>query len=224
MASEKAAQMRQMHPLISNTELAYNLIYDEIIAGTLKMGQKLHQEKLSEAYAMSRSPIRDALLRLEKEGFVVNEGGGFRVCTVDVMDYIEYSEFRINIESFSAYYAARNASREQLCQMEQYVQQCEERAAEKDLRGFCKADEKFHDLIAEASCNQYVQLWFEKNRQKITFYRYLFTAPNNFDYPVKQHRRILAALKQHEEELASRAMKKHLDNYIKYLRSKLTYG
>lgn len=222
MQRDRVKELRQAHPLISNTELAYDMLYEDIITGRLKMGQKIPQEALAESYEMSRSPLRDALLRLEREGFVERDkGNGFRVCTADIIDYIEYSEFRVNLESFSAFYGARNATDEQIAQMERYVRLCEQAASEGDIRSFCKADEQFHLLIAEASCNQYVMLWFQQNRQKVMFYRYLFTAPDNFDYPVKQHRRILRAIREHEENQAAAAMEKHTNNYIKYLRSKL---
>lgn len=69
------------HPFYNNTDLAYECILDRILSGDLKPGDKLLQENLSKNLDMSRTPIRDALIRLERENYLEKNGTGFQVCS-----------------------------------------------------------------------------------------------------------------------------------------------
>lgn len=108
--AKSISRKRENNPFISQGELAYEVLLDAIISGNLEIGEKLNQEELSKQLNMSRTPIRDALIRLNNEKLITKGENGSYVYRIDIKDYMEFCEFRLMIEETAAYYAARSIS------------------------------------------------------------------------------------------------------------------
>lgn len=213
MADMRIAARRKENPFINQICLAHDLILEDIATGVIAAGSKIQPERLAKQFDMSRSPVREALMQLAEERYVqLDANGSFYACQDDVIDYFEYWLFRVNLEQFSAYHAARNICPEQMARLRQNVKCSELCAKEHDVSGFLKADEEFHRLIAEASGNRYVLQWLEDNLQRMTLYRYRFANLGIvFDYSLQKHKKILKAVIDHDDELAQETMRLHLE-------------
>ena len=105
----------------------YEYLKENIIYGNIKPGDRLIEEKISEELQVSRSPIREAVRMLEKDGLLsVNKSGGVTVVEPTIEDYRNLYECRVEIESLAAYYAAERRSSEKLEEIKSYLIQMDE--------------------------------------------------------------------------------------------------
>ena len=148
---------REQNPFISQGELAYQVLLDAIIAGDIEIGEKLNQEELSKQLDMSRTPVRDALIRLSNEKIISKgDNNGSYIHKIDIKDYMEFYEFRVMIEETAAYYAARSISDRGLEDLKKNLDQYVEACNRHDGNTAWGLDDKFHSLIIQASRNSYL--------------------------------------------------------------------
>lgn len=203
-------------PFLNNTELAYEIILQKILSGEWNSGDKIHQEGLSNSFDMSRTPIRDALARLEQEKFLVrNERNGYQVRQIQLKDYIDFCEFRLCLETKAAYMAARNISDKQLDELKANLEKHENTSASKNLHQILLLDNEFHRIIAEASDNDYIYKTIQKYRSKAIFNMTYLVKEHSVKYVYNKHLAIYQAIRANDEEQAEKMMRSHLLFYLK---------
>lgn len=218
----RAEKMLEDNPFLSNMELAYRLIFEDIILGRYQIGERLLQDKLSGLYGMSRTPVRDSLLKLETEGYVEKDGSsGFKVKEIDVVDYMEFWEFRRCMETHMAAVAATNITEMQLKKFRKNLEGTKKMGEYGNSLDIFRYDEEFHNLIVEAADNQYFQGAYEHYEAKIRYYRYLFQKQVNSVTIYAGHYRIYKALEKRNESEAKDAMYYHLSFFMKHFRNKV---
>lgn len=201
---------------LSNTDLAYELILLDILDGVLKSGEKINQESIAAKFNMSRTPIRDALIRLESEGFIIKNGkAGYNVYTLQLQDYADFYEFRTQYEAHAAYLAARNITCRQLEQLQNNLTEYQNACIQIDLKRIFSLDLQFHSLIVEASRNRYLIEISEQYKRKRDFYTRLVINEDTLYGMNKKHEMIFNAIKNCNEDEAKKAMESHLKFYIK---------
>lgn len=127
----------------------YGALREDILACHLSPGEELREQDLAQRYAVSRSPVRDALLRLERESLVsVHPRQGYRVAPVSVVAARDLLRFRALLEPACAALAARNASDADLAGLDAAV------AFDGTTQDFIAYNRHFHGLLAEASGNR----------------------------------------------------------------------
>jgi DNA-binding GntR family transcriptional regulator len=192
--------------------------------GKYKNGERLQQGKLSSLYEMSRTPIRDALIRLESEGYVTrDESAGYKVSEIDVSDYIEFWEFRRYLESKVASLAASNITEHQLNELKNNLERLLECGKEGEFLDIFHCDEEFHDIIINACGNKYYRGIFDLYKDKIKYYRYLYQRQVNAVMIYNGHYKIYKAFEKHDVEEARHAMYQHMNMFMEHLRNKLKY-
>lgn len=121
-------------PFLNQTELACELVLQEILNGQLSPGEKIPQEQLAVLFGMSRTPVRDALIRLEEERFLEKNGGaGYQVSRIRLKDYVDFCEFRLMLEAKAAYLAARYITEKQLEQLRENMERFRKAAGGREL-------------------------------------------------------------------------------------------
>ena len=202
------------HPFCNNTDLAYECILDQILSWDLKPGDKLLQENLSKNLDMSRTPIRDALIRLERENYLEKNGTGFQVCSFQIRDYFELCEYRLVIEPKAAFFAARNIMDEQMERLSRNMEE-QRKNAGRDLRKSMALDNEFHNIIAEASGNSYI-LETVNSYQSRKIFNYQFALQGEtYKFVKNKHEAIYDAICRRDEKAAEEAMISHLRFYAK---------
>ncbi|ALM52646.1 GntR family transcriptional regulator [Halomonas huangheensis] len=143
-----------------NTELplgeqAYIRLRDLLRHGNLKSGQRLSESEICDRFAMSRTPVREAIRRLQSEGLLGSTPGGrIVVAEIDLERVEEIYDMREAVEGLAARLAARNARTPDLMRLEKILQ---EQRAEPDTEvRFLNINDRFHGAIYTLSRNRYV--------------------------------------------------------------------
>jgi DNA-binding GntR family transcriptional regulator len=138
------------------TEQAYRLIEEQIVTLRLKPGDVLSEQKLSAALKIGRTPIREALQRLAREGLVtILPRKGILVSDINPRSQLLVLEVRREIERLLSRTGAERAGKEQRTQLQEIAQGMDRAAKTNDDIAFMRLDREMNALLAEASHNEY---------------------------------------------------------------------
>lgn len=216
---EKAKVLRADNPFMSSTDISYKIILEMILDGAMIPGERVPQDTFAELFSMSKTPIRDAILRLESEGFVEkSDKAGYQVADVEYRDYRNFCEFRRIIESNAAYYAAVNITIQELKALKDCHERMHKAVEERALEQFIGLDEEFHWLIVQASHNSFLIDAYLGYMGKRKFYTSLSVRGNeNYVRFKNKHDDIYDAIVHNREQEAKKAMESHLSGLHTFL-------
>jgi GntR family transcriptional repressor for pyruvate dehydrogenase complex len=197
----------------------------EILTGSYSSVQTLPTEgRLCEVFGVSRTVVREAIRGLQAQGLIeVSQGRPARVKPVDPQSVIEtlqtflhrgnhllldLVEVRRPLESGIAALAAARITPEQIAMLRQSI---DEMAAAKSLNGRVAADERFHDILADATGNRVFRMILAVLVDMIRQSRRRTISKAGLDVAVAGHRAVLAALEKRDPEMARHAMLEHLN-------------
>jgi DNA-binding GntR family transcriptional regulator len=152
----------------TQTEKAYRLLREKLMAGELEPGQRLVNRQLATEFGISVIPLREAISRLASEGLIQQiPGSGSFVRSTDEREMEELITFRACIESGAAAEAAANISARQLDSLRHYIEEWEalakkiaersdQQATNSQIRRWMEIEEAFHTAIVEASRNRFL--------------------------------------------------------------------
>lgn len=204
-------QIKHIHPFINNTELAYEIILQLILEGHLQPSEKLQQEVFASFFGMSRTPIREALIRLEQDRFIEkNDSNGYHVCPLHLKDYIQFCEFRTILETQAAFQAARNITTTELKELADNITALKAAIEENNYYQIMHLDLDFHMMICKASRNDYIYKTMLQYRNKLIFNMKMAVTGYNFHALYNKHLRIYKAIRATDEYTAQQAMQGHL--------------
>lgn len=208
--SEKPAELHGTEPR-SLAENAYDILIDQILARRLKPGQMLNERSLSVEMNISRTPIREALTRLESEGFVTRHNG--RLITVrdfSAQEIMYIFHVRSILEVDGIKYATDRISDETLDKLETIFER-QTHGPVPDAGNHWDADDLLHDSIAEATGNTVLAELVKNLRRKTQMFN-LKRMPERFLPGNEEHLTIIRALRSRDVAAAQAAMSRHLDN------------
>lgn len=187
-----------------------NRLRSMILGAELKPGQRLVEDDLCERLNVGRTPVREALLLLQGEGFLSRERG-WVVETIDRSEVRAIFESRAAIEAATARLAARHADQAELDALARMIEAMEpaETLTRADLNSL---NTQFHKLIVTASKNILLAQFHERTQFHYWMLRVpiLFSESEVRDTNI-QHRKILEALVKRDEEDADRAARLHVE-------------
>lgn len=217
----------QVNVLTLNEQVA-DRIRGDIIAGRIRAGQRLNQDLLGERFDVSRTPIREALRILEREGLVAYYPRlGAVVADLSVGDLEELYEIRSIVEPYNAALAVPNVGHEDVRAMERCLGRMGE--AEGRREAWFEAHAKFHQRLNVRSGRRRLNALIEGLRQQteryVRIYQLLSAAGDDlFD----QHRRIFEEVRAGKQQGVRRVVREHLelvrDRVIEYLRGEQASG
>ncbi len=197
---------------VSLEKLAYDAIKKAILAFQLKPGESLVESDLAAQLNISKTPVRDALLRLEKEGLVVKVPyKGASVSEVNQQIMNEIFEIRAVLEGLAARLATPLMVDADLKRAAQLIDQHEQALLHNDPDEASYLNRQFHDLIVQQSTNQWLKQILSNLEEHLKRYRTL----SNFQVgrlgkSIEEHRMILNALHTRQPDQAETAMRAHL--------------
>lgn len=205
--------MQSVTPKPSLSEEAYSEIRQALLSGELQAGQRLSEPELALRFKTSRSPIREALVRLEHEGFVERLASGrLRVATLDSGDLEQLYVVRANVEGLAARLATPLLRTVDLEHMGASVEKMERCVRKRDAAGAIAAGQEFHDTITRGCGNQPLVAVLEGLRAHISRFRAVVASFKDYDPDrVTEHRRILKAFYQRNAEQAEAEMIRHVE-------------
>lgn len=190
------------------TQQAFRYIRDEIVRGKLDGRQHLTESYFAERFGISKSPIREALSRLESEGLItIVPRRGAYVVQLSMQDIEEIFELREALEALVAKDAVLD---EKILQrMRATVISAKRFREENDKSNYIRADASFHTTLAEASSNSRLKKILENMRNQMLIVR-ARTFELSSHTSVNQHLDILEALEQGKREEAATLMAEHI--------------
>ena len=132
---------------ISLATQVFEKLEEDIITGVYSRGEILTELKLVEQLGVSRTPIREALRRLEQERLIAESGKGSVVLGITMEDLVDIMDIRQRIEGLAAYYATKNLTPEGKEEMRQISELQDFYYTKQDIDNLRKMDDKFHDTI-----------------------------------------------------------------------------
>jgi DNA-binding GntR family transcriptional regulator len=152
---------QQLAPLTekpeSLTQIVYQTLRDAIISKRLPPGERVSEASLARQLSVSKTPVREALLRLHAIGLIEADGArGGRIVRPSAESIRHTYEVRGALESLAARLAAARATPAQRSQLHELAAGSLAAAREQDSGGFRRHDEAFHDVLAAASSNPYL--------------------------------------------------------------------
>lgn len=139
------------------TDLVFAAIRDRIVDASLPPGCSVSEATLAKDLSVSKTPVREALLRLRRIGLVEPTSRGLRVTLPSVRSVRHAFEYRAVLESGAAPYAARHATGEQLDTIGHWATESLTCARDGDQAGFRRTDHCFHVAVADASGNEFMR-------------------------------------------------------------------
>jgi DNA-binding GntR family transcriptional regulator len=190
------------------TQQAFSHIRDEIIRGKLDDRQHLTENYFAERFGISKSPVREALNRLESEGLItiVPRRGAF-VVKLSVQDIEEIFDLREALEALVVKGAVLDENL--LARMRAAVMSAKRYWEENDKTKYIRADAAFHTTLAEANSNSRLKKILENMRNQILIVR-ARTFELSSRTSVKQHLDILGALEEGKRDIAANLMVEHI--------------
>jgi len=195
-------------------EQTYQVLRTNIFSGTLAPNERLVETQLAERLQVSRTPIREAMRKLQQEGLVTADtSGGMRVTTLSIADVIQLYDCRMALEQLSVTGACDRATTSELEQLEHYVITAERLTPSKSTTQLLELDYQFHHLIAESSGNKWLVTLLEQVFDKMLLLRLRTTDYNPEVLEIRQeHRHIFTAIAQGDAKAATNQISEHLTN------------
>lgn len=195
-------------------ELVFDALREAIINGTLKPRERLMEIQLAEELGVSRTPIREALRKLELEGFIVMvPRKGAYVADISFKDIADVFEIRAALEALAAGLAAERITDEELEDMERLVAEKAEAISGYDMDRLIRVDTLFHDAIYKASRNQRLTNIINNLREQIQRYRTTSLAyPGRMKRSLEEHRGIVEAIQSRDPQIAQQVAREHIEN------------
>ncbi|MFV0491785.1 MAG: GntR family transcriptional regulator [Pseudorhodobacter sp.] len=189
---------------------AYSLILDAIEAGIYKPGDRLVESELAERFGVSRTPVREALQRLETQSMLSRDGRSLVVASLDHNQLAELYVVRTELEGLAARLAARHASEEELRVLRAMVED-DKALLGADPRELSRANKRFHRQIHLASRNRFLirQLGLV-NRSMALMANTSFAAEGRDAAGLAEHEAIVAAIEARDGDAAYQALKTHI--------------
>lgn len=193
-------------------EEVYESLRKSILHGKLKPGQHLIEEQLAGQAGISRTPVREAFHKLEKDELVARlPKGGFAVREFTKEDVEEIFGIRSALESYAAYLVTLHMAPDKISILENKLKESEDALEKGDDDKVVQLNTEFHDLLYK-SCKSR-KLVEMINTFRDYFYRYrsaLLHIQNGINASNKDHRQMLEAMKKKKPRLAERLVRKHL--------------
>ncbi|GAB1379041.1 MULTISPECIES: GntR family transcriptional regulator [Pararhodobacter] len=195
----------QRQPLLD----AYSLILAAIDDGVYKPGDRLVESELAERFGVSRTPIREALQRLETQSLLTRDGRSLIVASLDHNQLAELYVVRAQLEGLAARLAAKHASVEEVRVLRDMVN--DDRRLMNDPKALSRANKRFHKQIHLASHNRFlVQQLDLVHRSMALLATTSLEAEGRGRTALDEHEAIVEAIARGDGEAADRALREHI--------------
>lgn len=207
----------EMDEYLPLRDVVFNTLRRAILKGELKPGERLMEITLADKLGVSRTPIREAIRKLELEGLVVMAPRkGAKVASITERDLNDVLEVRKGMEVLAISLACKRITGKELEKLETIEQSFQKLIESGNLTELAEMDVKFHDTIYQATNNQRLVQLLNNLREQMYRYRMEYLK----DIAVRrtlaeEHKAICRALRERDEQQAEQYVSIHIDNQQK---------
>ena len=209
------------HILIKNPKDAYSMILESIDIGIYKTGERLVESELANRFGFSRTPIREALQRLETQGVLRREGRSLMVASLDHNEMSELYIVRAELEGLAAQLAAQHATQEEIDVLQDMVKK--DHSHLDAPTALARSNKLFHRQLHLASHNRFLGQQLELVYRSMAILDVTSLAVEGRGIAaLEEHQSIIDAIAARDPKAANDAVRKHLSKaYIARLQKGL---
>jgi len=175
----------------------YDILREWIVIGELKPGEKLRDQELSEILGISRTPVREALLRLEDDGFVMTKANRWTIVSpIDIKEAESIFPIVKALESLAIKQGFENITTKDIKELESINEKFKTEMEKENIVESFSADNEFHDLLVRSANNHELTKILTNLRIKIRRLEIHFFSNSIESY--KEHLKIIEALKKQD--------------------------
>lgn len=203
-----------MNEYLPLRDVVFNTLRKAILKGELKPGERLMEIALADRLGVSRTPVREAMRKLELEGLVVMiPRRGAQVANITEKDLNDVLEVRIALENLSIENACNRMTGEQLARLWDAAKTFEKTMADGNLVKLAEADVDFHEVIYQSSDNRRLNQVLNNLREQIYRYRVEYLKDEETrNLLVKEHEELYEAIKARDVARAQEISFRHIEN------------
>lgn len=200
-------------------EKVYKTLEDQILSQKLCAGESVTEMKLSKALGVSRTPVREALQRLDREGLIkLIPNKGAIVIGISERDLIDIYKIRTRLEGLAARIVAENANEGIARQLADNIDLTEFYMEKGNIEKVKDLDSDFHDIIYRHCESRMLEKTLSELHRYIACYRKLsLTAEGRIERSLSEHREIYDAIKRGDAQSADELMSTHVDHALQNL-------
>ncbi|MGI9499479.1 MAG: GntR family transcriptional regulator [Geminicoccaceae bacterium] len=204
----------ELDPSNSLVSQVFKILKDMIVAITLKPGELISEKEVAEALGASKTPVREAVIRLEDMGLVeVVPKSGTYVTPIRLDRYIEACFIRLQLETGAVRRAAeRQGGFEGIIRLEACIREQEDALAAKEHVDFFRLDETFHRTLFEIAGIPGVWDVLNQSKAELDRIRHMkrIHKISRADEVIQEHKAIAKAVREHDPEAAEQALIEHI--------------
>jgi DNA-binding GntR family transcriptional regulator len=197
-----------------SADAVYATLREAILSRSLRPGHPFAEEDLAQIFEVSRTPIREAILRLESEHLIDRRGRRrLSVSEISPEEVLEIYDVRVAQDSLAAELAAEHATPPEIAQLKWANDQMREAGAEGDMVRMAMLTLEFHDWMAQGGRNSFLLDQLREVRDRVRrFERTTFEHPGRWRVAIEEHDAIVAAIEARDPARAGRAARDHMLN------------
>jgi len=205
-----------MNEYLPLRDVVFNTLRQAILRGELKPGERLMEIQLANKLGVSRTPIREAIRKLELEGLVLMiPRKGAEVADITEKSLLDVLEVRRALEELSADLACDRITEEEIAELKAAAEEFKKTLKSSDVTEIAEADVKFHDVIYLATKNQKLIQLLNNLREQMYRYRVEYLKREEvYEQLIREHEEIIEHISRKEKEEAVQIVCKHIDNQM----------
>jgi len=213
-----------MNEYLPLRDVVFHTLRQAILRGNLKPGERLMEIQLAQKLGVSRTPIREAIRKLELEGLVLTiPRRGAEVAEITEKNMQDVLEVRKSLEALATQLACERMTEADIEELKQKNVEFQVSLATKDVTKIAEADVQFHDVIFTATDNQRLIQLLNNLREQM--YRFRVEHLKNEDWHpqlIAEHNEIIKYLETRQKEKAMEIINRHIDNQANVVRDVIT--
>lgn len=205
-----------MNEYLPLRDVVFNTLRQAILRGELKPGERLMEIQLANKLGVSRTPIREAIRKLELEGLVLMiPRKGAEVAEITEKSLRDVLEVRRALEELAVELVCEKITEEQIQDLKDAAEEFKESLESGDITRIAEADVKFHDVIYMATDNQKLIQLLNNLREQMYRYRVEYLKRSDFHQQlIDEHEEIIETIETGQKERAVQVVCQHVDNQV----------
>lgn len=211
MSNDLKVNMNEYLPL---RDVVFNTLRQAILKGELAPGERLMEIQLADRLGVSRTPIREAIRKLELEGLVLMiPRKGAEVAKISEKSLRDVLEVRRSLEELAIELACQRMTPEAVEELEKKQEEFKAAVEQGNPMEIAETDEAYHDVIYKGTCNDRLVQMINNLREQMYRYRLEYIKDEDKrQILLLEHDNILKAVRQRKVQEAKEAMREHIDN------------
>ena len=203
-----------MNEYLPLRDVVFNTLRQAILRGELKPGERLMEIQLANKLGVSRTPVREAIRKLELEGLVLMiPRKGAEVADISEKSLKDVLEVREGLEELAARLACDKITKEGINRLKEAAQDFRSALKSNDITQMAEADVRFHDVICNATENQKLGQLLNNLREQMYRYRIEYLKDQHvYEKLLSEHEEIIRHIEKGEKDEAARVVSRHIEN------------